>query len=274
MERSPAASSSGSPAAASTCLSCGAIASGKFCSNCGATLASADCAACGAPLRPGAKFCHRCGTAAGAAAAAAPEQRSFSAALPWGVAAIALVALIALLAGQHFGGGGPPTPAAQPGGGPVAGPFAGATGNGPAPDISNLTADQAAARLYDRIMMAYESGHADTVQMFAPMAITAYQMIDTLDLDERYDLGRIALVSGQEPLARAEADTILSKNPTHLLGLILATQAAETRKDKAAAKKYHAQLIANVASERAKRLPEYTTHDNDISAALDSKNAP
>lgn len=185
------------------------------------------------------------------------------------------MALIALLAGQHFGGGGPQTPAAQSGGAPAAGPFAGATGNGPAPDISNLTADEAAVRLYNRVMMAYEAGHADTVQMFAPMAISAYEMIDSLDSDDRYDLGRIALVAGQEPLARAEADTILSQHPTHLLGLILAGEAARQRKDDAAAKRYHDQLVASVASERAKRLPEYFTHDNDISAALDSKqNAP
>src|ERR1044072_9053315 len=87
-----------------TCASCGKPASGKFCSNCGAPLAGASCGACGASLTPGAKFCHRCGSPATAQASMLrSDQRGLSPALPWGLAAIALVALVALLAGQHFG---------------------------------------------------------------------------------------------------------------------------------------------------------------------------
>src|SRR5688572_33334988 len=84
-----------------TCPSCNAEATGKFCSNCGAPLAGAACAACRAPLTPGAKFCHRCGTPAGLSAAT--RQSGVGNALPWSVAAIALLALIALAAGQRFG---------------------------------------------------------------------------------------------------------------------------------------------------------------------------
>jgi len=276
----PAAPTSAVPAAGTAkCPSCQAEASGKFCSSCGATLAGATCAGCGAPLTPGAKFCHRCGTPAGAEVTG--DQRSFSAGLPWGVAAIALVALIALIAGQHFAR----TPADQSqaanaaaagaaGGGamdPNAAPFAGATGNGRAPDISNLSPAEAAIRLYNRVMGAHERGRADTVQIFAPMAITAYQMIGKLDLDQHYDLGRLAAVSGDEPLARAQADTILAQNPTHLLGLILAGEAAEMRKDVAAERSYYDKLLAASAAERAKQLPEYITHENDIVVALDAK---
>jgi len=257
-----------------TCASCGKPASGKFCSNCGAPLAGAACAACGASLTPGAKFCHRCGTPATAQASMSrSDQRGFSAALPWGLAAIALVALVALLAGQHFGRSPDDALTAAPNtGSPTAGaPFAGATGGSQAPDISNMTPSEAAIRLYNRVMGAHERGRADTVQIFAPMAITAYQMLGNLDLDQRYDLGRIAAVSGDERLARAEADTILSLHPNHLLGLILAGNAAHMRKDDAAERAYRDRLVANVASERAKQLAEYTTHENDIAIALDAK---
>lgn len=258
-----------SPAgAAATCATCGKPASGKFCSNCGAPLAGATCAACGAALTPGAKFCHRCGTPASAhPGAPSADQRGFSAALPWALAAIALVALVALLAGQRFGR----SPDNAPSGVPVGAPIAGAAGNAQPPDISNMSPGEAAVRLYNRVMGAHERGRPDSVQIFAPMAITAYQMLGNLDLDQRYDLGRIAAVSGDEPLARAEADTILALNPTHLLGLILAGNAAHMRKDSAAERTYRDKLAANAPAERAKQLPEYVTHETDITIALDAK---
>jgi hypothetical protein len=255
-----------------TCASCGKPATGKFCSNCGASLAGATCSACGASLTPGAKFCHRCGTPANAQATAPDprDPRRFSAALPWGLAGIALVALIAMLAGQRFGQTPDNTAAAAPQT-TAAAPFAGATGNSQAPDISSMSPAEAAIRLYNRVMGAHERGRADSVQIFAPMAITAYQMLGNLDLDQRYDLGRIAAISGDQTLARAEADTILSQNPTHLLGLILAGNAAHMRKDIAAERTYRDKLVANAAAERAKQLPEYVTHENDITIALDAK---
>lgn len=250
-----------------TCPVCQAQASGKFCSNCGATLAAANCAACDAPLSPGARFCHRCGTPAGADGGAEP--RSFSSALPWGVAAIALVALIALVAGQRFSHA--PADSTPPDVTPSAAPFAGATGNGAAPDISNMTPAEAAVRLYNRVMEAHENQHQDTVQMFAPMAITAYSMIGKLDLDQHYDVGRIAAVSGDSVLARAEADTILAAHPNHLLGLILAGNAAHMRHDISAERRYYDELASAAPTERAKALPEYLAHSNDITIALDAR---
>src|SRR6201995_5374565 len=94
-----------------TCPGCKAKVSGKFCSNCGATLVAANCAACNAPLTPGAKFCHRCGTAAGAEGPV--NQSGLQSGLPWAVAGIALVAFIALIAGQRFSRGPDSSPAAS-----------------------------------------------------------------------------------------------------------------------------------------------------------------
>ena len=223
------------------------------------------CASCGASLSPGARYCHRCGTPVGSAVPAGSEQRSFSSSLPWAVAGIALVALVALVAGQRFSRPAPESTGADAG----AAPFA--SGAAPAPDISNLSPAEAASRLYDRVMGQHERGRADSVQIFAPMAIMAYQALGQLDLDQHYDVGRIATVSGDETMARAEADTILAKYPNHLLGLILAGNAARMRKDAAAERTYHDKLVAAAASERNKQLPEYTAHANDISIALETK---
>ena len=268
--------------AATTCPGCGAAASGRFCASCGTPLEGATCAGCRAPLTPGAKFCHRCGTPAGAAPAQpAGAPRGGAAALPWAVASIALLALIALVAGQRFNarpGGALDAPSnalPQAGlddrGGAAAGPFAGqAPGAGAvrAPDISQMSPEERASRLFDRVIGMSERGKTDSVQFFAPMALTAYQMLGPLNLDQRYDLGRIGEVSGATALARAQADTILRQHPTHLLGLSLAAAAARLAGDDAARRDYERRLLAAEPAERARTLPEYLAHRVDIDSAV------
>lgn len=199
-------------------------------------------------------------------------QNGLQSGLPWAVAGIALVAFIALIAGQRFSRTPEATPPANQ---PVA-PFAnGAPPGTRPPDLSTMTTADAAARLYDRVMSAHERGFADTVAFFSPMAIQAYDMIQQesgkLTLDQRYDLGRLGFVSGDKDLARAQSDTILAQSPTHLLGLILSGDAAEMRKDAAAQRAAYDKLKASAAAEQAKNLPEYQEHANDIKAALDAK---
>jgi hypothetical protein len=252
------------------CPSCGANASGKFCAECGAPLQGAACSVCRAPLTPGAKFCHRCGTPAGVArgpvpaGAAGEKPGGVGNALPWAVAAIALLALIALAAGQRFAR--PPQAGASlttPMGAPI-----GAPQQPRAPDISSLTPAERAERLYDRIMGAAERGRADTVQFFMPMALQAYSALSPLNIDQRYDLGRLAEVAGDARLATAQADTILQAQPRHLLGLVLASRAARLRNDTPAAERYLGQLARFESAERQKQLPEYLLHQNDIETAL------
>jgi hypothetical protein len=157
---------------------------------------------------------------------------------------------------------------------PAGAPDPALAGGGRPPDISNLTPAEAAIRLYNRVMGAHERGRADTVQMIAPMAIAAYEMLGTLDLDERYDLGRVAAVSGNQEVARAQADSILARNPTHLLGLILAANAARMRKDPSAETSFRQRLVTAAPAERAKQLPEYVTHEYDINLELDQASRP
>ena len=262
------------PAPASICPSCGAAASGQFCASCGSPLAGARCASCATILTPGAKFCHRCGTAAGATALRRPDATSTT--LPWAIAGIALIALIALLAGQRFRST-PPAEAAQaqaqgaPQGAPDGGGAPDASAPGVrAPDISSMTPRERADRLFDRIMRLDTEGKKDSVQFFAPMAIAAYQMIQDPDADARYDMGRIAVVTGAAPAAKIEADSILAKQPTHLLGLVLAMQAARANGDTVGASAYLARLRTAQKPELAKKLPEYDRHIADIRDALAS----
>ncbi|HEU4988717.1 MAG TPA: zinc ribbon domain-containing protein [Gemmatimonadaceae bacterium] len=269
------------PTATTTCPNCSAPASGRFCASCGAPLEGAVCSTCRVPLTPGAKFCHRCGTPAGASAAAATahtEASGFPAALPWAVAGIALLALIALLAGQRFNGARNPqadnTAAASAAGavGPEAGGSGGAgVGVAPvrAPDISQMSPRERADRLYDRVMRLNEEGKQDSVNLFAQMGISAYQMLPEQDADSRYDMGRIAEVAGALPMARAQADTILASDPNHLLGLILAISTARAAGDSAAVHSFEAKLLSSQSAELARNLPEYQRHEREIAAAVD-----
>lgn len=250
-----------------TCPRCSTPATGRFCAACGGPLDGATCGECRTALTPGAKFCHRCGTAAGAGAARS-EPRGIAAALPWAVAGIALLALVALVAGQRWNA--TRDVAAATAATPATALDASATGIGVvrAPDISSMSPQERADRLYNRIMSLHEQGKTDSVRFLAPMALAAYQMLEPLDADQRYDLGRIGEAIGVSGLARAQADTILREQPTHLLGLILAASAAALAGDDAARREFQRRLLAAEQSELRRNLPEYQRHRTDIARAL------
>jgi hypothetical protein len=253
-----------------TCTACGSSAAGHFCANCGAPLTGAACASCAAPLSPGARFCHRCGTAV-RAATAAPETKTNS--LPWIVAALAFLALFAMAAGRGFNA----RPSSTVDGSANALPQAGLDDRGPAssergeiraPDISSLSPQERADRLYNRVMLLATEGKIDSVQFFAPMAVQSYLLLQPLNSDQRYDLGRIAEVTGAFPLAKAQADTILIQNPSHLLGLILEARLAVIAGDSAQLHSYERRLLAAQKSELARKRDEYDRHQDDITTAL------
>jgi hypothetical protein len=206
----------------------------------------------------------------GAQSAPRTEERGPTA-LPWVVTSIALVALVALVAAQRFG-----APTATRLDAPINALPQAQLGEAPAgqmmeraPDISRLTPRERADRLFDRVMGLHERGRTDSVQFFAQMAIPAYQMLQPLDLDARYDMGRIAEVAGLTDYARAQADTILRADPNHLLGLVLAIRASRLSGDESAATGFERRLIAAEPTERRRPLVEYTRHRSDIDAALD-----
>ena len=262
-----------------TCPNCSAPATGRFCAECGVALDGAVCAGCRTPLSPGAKFCHRCGTPAGATPPTSPREapRAFSNALPWAVAALSLLAVVALVAGQRFAAARPspsPAPTAPVGATAQATPPAPGAGQR-APDISQLSPRERADRLFDRLMRLTSEGKVDSVQFFAPMALSAYQSLGSLDIDLRYDYGRVAEVTGEAAIARAQADSILLDYPTHLLGLVLGARAAAMRGDETARKAFDRRLLAAEPAERGKQLVEYERHQADILNALaDARRTP
>lgn len=229
--------------------------------------ASRFCPACGAEVRPAARFCHRCGagmdsqSAAARGAAVGGASGGASNILPWSVAGIALLCLLAFIVGQNFRKA--PASAAAPAAGPVAG---GAPGR--APDISQMGPEERADRLFQRVMTYVGEGKTDSVQFFSPMAIQSMQALAPLDAHRRYDLGLLGMVSGDAVMARAQADSILSAAPNHLLGLILAMRTSGMQLDSTARRGYVTRFIEVVDRERASGKQEYVDHGPDIDAAL------
>jgi len=179
--------------------------------------------------------------------------------LAWLVPGIAAVTLVAFLIGQRVARG-PTGDASQSG--------TSLSGSGRAVDLSQMTPDEQASRLFDRVMTYAEEGKQDSARTFAPMAIQAYEMLGTLDSHTRFDIGMIAAVSGDSARARAEAVTILAKDRSHLLGLVLAIKVADLRSDQRARAAFQKRLLAAEPAERARTLKGYEEHQRNIDTAL------
>ncbi len=258
------------------CPACSAQASGNFCAECGASLSTRACRQCGFTLAAGDSFCSECGaSAADRSSRRRPQSdptpsksgRSPATFAPWGIGAVVLIAVAVYLGGKGSDASGSAAASDAP-----AAPFAPfANGGGNPPDLSSIPPRERASRLYDRIMRYAEQGQRDSLLFFAPMAMASFEMLGTdLDLDARYDYGRVASEAGQLDIAAAQADTILKSAPTHLLGLALKARTAATRGDAATAKKTWAAFVDAKDAELRKNLAEYQMHAEDIkrSAAM------
>jgi hypothetical protein len=202
--------------------------------------------------------------------------------LPWGVAFVALLALIAMVAGRNFGaakGSGidgsanslPTSEIDGPAAGAAAGPapFAGgAGGGGAAPDIANMSPSDRANRLYSRIMTYAEAGAVDSVAFFSPMALASHEMLENPTADERYHFGRIGEVANNAAIAKAQADTILQGQPDNLLGLLLAARAARMTGNDAAARAFDQRLLKALPAQLATQVEEYQMHRAEIDRAV------
>jgi hypothetical protein len=225
--------------------------------------ANAFCSACGARLVADARFCHGCGSEVGSAVAApaaaprAPGARAINRrwVLPIGI--IAAVGIVSIFAFRMQGAVtvDPEQPLA--GGGMMR-----------APDISSMSPQERADRLFNRVMQLWSEGKPDSAAFFAPMALSALGDLRPVTAHVRYDMGLVALVGGDAARARTEADAILAERPTHLLGLSLAARAADARGDDGAARSYRQRMLAAEGQEWAAGLQEYQDHEMDLRDAL------
>jgi len=218
-----------------------------------------NCHACGAALAPTAKYCHKCGAQVSGVAAA-----GWRAGLPWGVAGAALGALVTVVALRLGGSTGRGTGDA---GGVEDGPPP-ASRSTP-PDISQMSPEERATRLYNRVMSLHSQGKADSADFFLPMALQAYTMLPALDVDARYHMGVLDLTAGNAAGALAQADTIRRVTPTHLFAFMLRARALELTHDTPGALRAYRAFLQHEAAERARRRPEYDEHAQNLDAFRD-----
>jgi hypothetical protein len=149
--------------------------------------------------------------------------------------------------------------AAPPATGPAA-PFASGDAGGTPPDLSTMTPRERFDRLYNRIMRASESGDQQTVTTFTPMALQAYEQLDSVDADARFHLATLKLHTGDVAGASAIADTLLRENPDHLFGYVIRGTVARWEKDDKGMAKAYADFLARYDKEIAANRVEYTDH--------------
>ncbi|MCU0622359.1 MAG: zinc ribbon domain-containing protein [Gemmatimonadaceae bacterium] len=237
------------------------------------TSASSSCAVCKAALSPGARFCHRCGTPAGARPEA-PAGGGTSTVLPWSIAAVSLIILITLVATRTWQASTAGVASAEaPPGGMVA-PFAnGGGGGGAPPDISQMSPEERADRLYNRVMTYAERGVTDSAAFFSPMAMMAYNALGQLSNDQRYHVGSIGLATGAKEgaeIALAQSDTLLAADGNYLLGLMLAARANEILGNAPKQKQFEAKFLKVLDAELKKPVDEYAAHRPSIDAAANT----
>jgi len=222
-----------------------------------------NCQACGTALAATAKFCHKCGARVSAQVSAG-QAAGWRAGLPWGVAGAAVGALVTVLALRLGGSTGRGTGDA---GGVGDGPLP--SSPVPPPDISQMSPEERATRLYNRVMSLHSQGQADSAEFFLPMALQAYAMLPALDVDARYHIGVLDLTGGNTAGALAQADSIRRAAPTHLFGFMLRARALELTHDAAGALRAYRAFLQNEAAERARQRPEYGEHAQNLDAFRD-----
>ncbi|HEY3011501.1 MAG TPA: hypothetical protein VGJ36_02050 [Gemmatimonadales bacterium] len=115
-------------------------------------------------------------------------------------------------------------------------------------------------RLFNRVMQAAERGDSSQVEQFTPMALGAYQQLDSRDIDARYHAAVIHMQVGELPQARALADTILAESPGHLFGYVIRGTVARIERDPAAQARAERDFLAHYPAEIAANRVEYLEH--------------
>ena len=205
------------------------------------------CAACGTPVEG--LFCSQCGRPLAGQPRRLRERRAWAVAVLLAVAAVASV--VALVRG-----GAPEAVVPAMGN-------AGSRGAEliPPAELAALPPRERFDRVFDRMMRAGAEGDSTTVATLSSVALAAYAEIDSVNADDRFHAGLIAIQTGDFPGARAVADTLEREAPGHLFGPILLGAVAGLEHDSTALRRAFDLFRARADRELARTdRPEYSEH--------------
>lgn len=211
-----------------------------------------SCPSCARKTQGEARFCQHCGKSLDGGGWLTPQILTVLAS-----AVIVLVALGLLFASViDTDSVSPPAPAGS------APPRA--TASGQPPDLSTMSPREAADRLFNRVMMADEQGNRAEVEQFSPMAVSAYEMLDSLDTDALFHVGLIQIAAGEIEEAESYAQRMKAVAPNHLLAALLDHRIAEVSNDTAAAASAIKRFQDSYDEETSIGRPEYEHHGASI----------
>jgi hypothetical protein len=210
------------------------------------------CPACGAARDADDRFCRKCGSPFGDRAKPNGKPRGLTGLRAFGLAVVAIAVVYAFLLFGRGDSGGQQQAQSIPIGA-VGSPTAGAA-------TQPLTPRAAADQLFNQAMSAYESGDQAAAQRFIPMAIAAYRQLSALDLDARYHLALLHFAGGRPRDAIAEADTMMTLVPDHLLALSISARAHEALGDEDRAAELWRRFLDAYTPDVAASRPEYMDH--------------
>ena len=121
-------------------------------------------------------------------------------------------------------------------------------------------------RLFDRIVRAAEAGDSATVVNFTPMALGAYQQLDTINADARYHAAVLRTQVGDFAGALALADTIEANHPGHLFGYMIRGGVAQVQNDTTRLRAAERDFQTHYDSEMKAGRTEYAEHGPAIDA--------
>lgn len=212
------------------------------------------CASCGERHQAGARFCQSCGRSLVGGSWFNAQTLTVL-----GAACLTLVALGLLFASVLNIGSVPESNSAA-----TAPSRTASTPSGQPPDLSTMTPREAADRLFNRVMMADEQGNVDEVAQFAPMAVAAYEQLDSLDLDALYHLGLIQAAAGDAESVREAVRRMKAIVPGHLLASLLEHRLAMDENDQKKAARATERFKANYDDEIKVERLEYRDHQLSI----------
>ena len=212
------------------------------------------CGACGESHRAGARFCQSCGRSLVGGSWFNAQTLTVL-----GAACLTLAALGLLFASVLDIGSVPEADQAA-----MAPSRTASAPSGQPPDLSTMSPREAADRLFNRVMIADEQGNVDEVTQFAPMAVAAYDRLDSLDLDALYHLGLIQAAAGDVESAEEAAQRMKAIVPGHLLASLLEHRLALDQGDQDKATRAIEQFKANYEEEIKIDRFEYRDHQPSI----------